>query len=563
VATPKLTPEQQREVDEQAAVQKALDDQKASLEQLSLLRGKIGLFAEFDMEQQATELTLCKSDIFYWINTYVWIYEPRSEPDVIPFKLFDYQREDIAWILENVYATIGTIQKRDLLIEKSRGIGWSWLVITVAVWFWLFYGKTTLFGSRKAEVADKLGDLDSLLEKARFIIRRLPEWQLPKGFKIDEDMTRGLIKHPSGAAIAAESSNPNFGRAGRKLFTVFDEFASWPYDEASAQAAAGATNCRIFISTPNGPFNAFAQMARWKSLNEEEQCGIKPDVRRRHWSEHPIYGAATRKDPTTGTLTSPWYREEAKRYTPDGIAAELDINYIASQKGLVFPGYVAEVHRQTGIVPDKGRPIMRIWDPGNDFFVLWMQVDKWGRVLVLDEFHCELATIRDVANAVILRSNERFPGFAFEDYGDPHGTYKQGSGSDVPEFEVLRDEFGLHIDCNAMDSLSGPLRVKTRITAIRNQLQNNCTQTRTASLLIDYKYCRLLDRALLEGYRYKIDKFTKRVWDVVDEEHPWEDAVDCLGIGIVSKLGLAVQRQPTKALSIKKNVIYWPGSRRK
>lgn len=573
-----LTPEQKQEIEDQRIWRAVKDALTADRKALVKKRAALNIWVDTSDENLTTEekiaaeIRRCASDFFYWCEWYVWTFDPREDPQVIPFKLFDYQAEDAQWVLDAINSTIGTLDKRDLLIEKSRGIGWSWLIITIAVWFLIFHNKSSLIGSRKEEEADKLNDIDTLLEKARFIIRRLPEWQLPDGMNLESGskghMGHKLIQNPKGGQIAAEASCANFGRGGRKLFVVFDEFASWAYDEASSQAAGGSTNCRIFISTPNGPFNQFAMMAR----HEQENYDIKPEVRRRHWSEHPECGAALRKD-KNNKPTSPWYRVEKKRYTPDGVAAELDINYIASQRGLVFPDYIPEWHRVKDLTADANKPIVRVWDPGNTFFVLWMQVDSHGRVLCLeelcvtdDEEHPGGATIREVANEVIRISQERFPGFEFEDYGDPAGGIKQGASAALPEWVVLHTEYGIYVDTSAFDTMPSRLRVKTRIMAIHNQLGKTCRALRTHSLLVDQQRCKHLDRALLEGYRYKVDKATKRVMEIVDEEHPYEDAVDCLGMGIVSKLGLAMKDQAVgekKHITVKKNQVRWRGNRRR
>lgn len=553
-----LTPEQQQELDDQAAAQKALDDQKAAQEALAHERECLSLVSHHP-DWQAAEWQRCKKNYFHWVKYYVWIHEPRSTPQKIPFILYDFQAEDAQWIIETAESTVNTIQKADKLCEKSRGMGWSWLVISVAVWYWLFHNKDILFGSRKLDLVDKLGDMGSLLEKARYIIRNLPEWMLPIGFDEKKHLGWLSIKNPMGGLISGESANPEFGRGDRKFFIVLDEFASWPYDDASAQACGGSTNFRLFFSTVKGPWNLFARMARQL---DEDKCPIKPEVRRRHWVEHPIFsaGLSTGKD---GKPTSPWYREECKRYDYDGIAAELDINYVTSTRGLVFNDYWVERHRKAGLKPDANRPIIRVWDPGGTFAVLFMQLDNYYRILGLRELVVSEAHIREVAEAVLAISAEHYPGFTFEDFGDPNIAYRQGSGAERPEFEVLRDDFDITVDTSALEKLQSKLRVNTRITAIKNQLAKNCVPLRTASLLIDPIGCPNLDRAFLEGYRYKIDKMTKQPLPIVDEQHPYEDVIDCLGIGIVSKLGLAVHSDAPKTTKVARNTVKWSGGNRR
>jgi phage terminase large subunit len=53
-----------------------------------------------------------------------------------------------------------------------------------SVWLWLFHpGSITGFGSRKEMLVDRSGDLQSIFEKVRTIITRLPHYVKPAGFK--------------------------------------------------------------------------------------------------------------------------------------------------------------------------------------------------------------------------------------------------------------------------------------------------------------------------------------------------------------------------------------------
>ncbi|MBS1586953.1 MAG: hypothetical protein JSS82_15565 [Bacteroidetes bacterium] len=496
----------------------------------------------------AAELKLCSDSFFYWVENYVWIEEPRSDIQKIPMLLYPYQVEAAQKILDLLDDSVKNMKKYDILVEKTRDMGWTWLLVTIAVWFWLFHNRTSLFGSRKQDLADTLGDMKSILEKGRYIIRNLPDWMLPKNMRLDKHMGHLLLRNPEGGLITGEAACPDFGRGDRKFFIVLDESASWAYDYAAAQACGNSTSVRIFISTPRGPFNKFAAMRRGED-------NVKPVILTSHWTKHPIKAAGLSRD-ENGKPTSPWYREECKNKSDDEIAAELDICYESSTKGKVFGDYVPEWHHKKGLKPQDGRPIIRVWDPGLTFFVLFLQVDSYRRVLVLREMCREDAHIRDVASEVLSVSELEFPGFTFEDYGDPNGARRQNSAMEMPEFSTLQDEFDIYVDTN-FDGATEHQRVKSRIQAIHNKLREQLAPIKSQAFLIDPDQCPILDRALSEGYRYKVDKYTKRVTEQIDEEHPYEDAVDCLGMGILATIGLGTNKASKPSLKVAKNVVNW------
>lgn len=531
------------EVKAQDLARQAIQEERKRQKDAVLKRAQVMLLCEQSAEEMAVELYMCKESFFYFLEEWCWIEEPRSEIKRIPFLAYDYQRAAAELVLKLAASTVDTIEKHDILVEKTRDMGWSWLMCALATWLFLFHDKNILFGSRVGDLADKLGDMKSLLEKCRYILRNLPSWFFHEDFNMKPSgghMGEGLIRKPSTwgtGTIAAESANPDFGRGDRKYIIILDEFASWAYDNASAQGCGSATSVRIFISTPNGPFNKFARMR-----NSDPSETIRPVIIRSHWLDHPIKraGAAIGYD---NKVTSPYYREEQKLKTADEMAAEIDICYEASTKGRVFEDYIPQMHERRGLQPTDRMPIQRIWDPGMYMYVLFAQVDKYNRVLALREVYSEDTHIRDIAEEVLYTSNKFFPNATFEDYGDSQGHTRQQASADRADYETLYDEYAISIDSEFIAHMPSHLRIPNRIQAIHNKLGQWIVATKSHGLLIDPEGCPILAKAMAEGYRYKVDKYTKKVTEKPMHEHPYCEAVDCLGYGVLAKLGSATKEQ--------------------
>ena len=188
---------------------------------------------------------LCKGDkddpaagFIFWCDNFVWIQNPRTEDYTkanVPFLLYDYQEQAAR---EIVNAIVGGY---DMPIEKSRDMGLSWLVIAIFVWGWNFHGWNLLVGSQKAENVDKRGNIKTLLEKARYIISRCPEWLVPQLTERSNDKEMLLIHPETGATFAGESNNINFGRSDRRKAILFDEFASWEQTDRAAWQSCSST----------------------------------------------------------------------------------------------------------------------------------------------------------------------------------------------------------------------------------------------------------------------------------------------------------------------------------
>jgi N-acetylmuramoyl-L-alanine amidase len=84
-------------------------------------------------------------------------------------------------------------------------------------------------------------------------------------------------------------------------------------------AVAASTPCMIYNSTPNGEFNEYY---------EKRKRAIKGELRyhRLHWRENPLY-------------TEEWYKWKCRGQSPEWIARELEIQYVTSLEGRVYPEF--------------------------------------------------------------------------------------------------------------------------------------------------------------------------------------------------------------------------------
>lgn len=272
-------------------------------------------------ELQAVILEKCRRDVVFWCNNWVWTYDPRRKPSYIPFILFPRQEEYLRW-REECYQN-----KQRGLTEKSRDMGVTWLNVVWQMHKWLFEpGFKGTFGSRKLELVDRKGDPDSIFEKMRMILDRMPSWMAPRGFKkLDHDNHLRLINPANGATITGEGGD-NMGRGGRSSVYDVDEAAFLENPQSVEAAISNNTEVIFETSTPNGEDNPFA-MRRFSG---------KVPVFTLHWKDDP------RKD-------GAWYKRMVDSLDPVTVAQEIDIDYGASKDGVVIQkGWVDAA---------KGRPL--------------------------------------------------------------------------------------------------------------------------------------------------------------------------------------------------------------
>lgn len=270
--------------------------------------------AALPSDEQHAEYEKCRADICYWFDTYVWTYNPKlgAGERWIKFTLFAKQREYLAWKQGRIDS------HEDGVLEKSRDVGATWLNVGFQLHKWIFEDDFKGgFGSATEAKLDRLGDPDTILEKGRLLLRRLPGWMLPKGF--DDRKHCGFLKfiNPENGSTITGEAGDNIGRGGRNVVYDLDEAAF--IERAEKVEAALSQNCDtvIWTSTVNGVGNTF-----WK---------------KRFGGSVSVFVIDWRDDPRK---TQAWYDAQAERFKhePSVMASEVDRDYTASVEGVVIPG---------------------------------------------------------------------------------------------------------------------------------------------------------------------------------------------------------------------------------
>lgn len=304
--------------------------------------------AENDKELQSVLLAKCSNDVLYFFNVFAWTYNPRTEPFDFPFITYPFQDE----FIKNIVLCIENEQNS--CTEKSRDMGFSWQIVGIHVWAFLFKGWSSLYGSYKEDYVDRQGNLDSFFERCRYMINRLPQWMIPNDL---QDKYMSINSQSKGAEIAGDSGQ-NFGTGGRRKFITLDEFALWNFDEKAFRKTTDITNCRIIGGTPEGKMNIYGKIMT--NHKDYEHLSIKKI--RLHWKDHPL-------------KTEQWYEDEKKKRTPLDIAKELDISYEASVTGAVYPGF-QRICRFGEYKYDPKLHTFTSWDFGRDSTaIIWVQYD--------------------------------------------------------------------------------------------------------------------------------------------------------------------------------------------
>jgi hypothetical protein len=156
-----------------------------------------------------------------FINDWGVTWDPRNVernlPTLVPFILFDRQREWVEWLIKHWRSqTPG-------LCEKSRDMGISWLAMATACTLCILYdGMAVGCGSRKEDLVDKIGTMKPLLPKARMFMKHLPE-EFRAGWVEWRDAPFMRLRFPDTDSLLTGEAGDQIGRGDREAIYLVDE----------------------------------------------------------------------------------------------------------------------------------------------------------------------------------------------------------------------------------------------------------------------------------------------------------------------------------------------------
>jgi hypothetical protein len=362
-----------------------------------------------DKDAQWAMIEACRRDIIFYINTFVFQFNPlREGHEVEPFITWNFQDnprtgafQKILWAIEN---------REDLVIEKSREMGASWMCLMVMDWICQFHpNKQFLMISRSAEAVDSFSP-NSLFWKIDFIHKYLPDWLAPHCDR--KDMYFGYPKTDS--TITGEASTKVSGTGGRATGAFLDEFSAM--DRKTAYGLLRHTRdtslCRIFNFTHRDDGDCAGELAErvdvaklrlhW-SMHPSKNAGLYQYNDTKKKVEHKRYNPETGDVETVqpfffhgtdfnfvmdGKLRSPWYDNECRvRKDSRAIAMDLDIDRMGASKQFFDQLLLSKLEREfarepvwKGDVefdPNTGKPI-RLTRKSDGRLHLWIYPDAKG-----------------------------------------------------------------------------------------------------------------------------------------------------------------------------------------
>lgn len=385
------------------------------------------------VEKQAAVLERCGADVVYWVDSFAWQYNPRSAgeftPKTGPFVTWPFQEDALHKIKDCIRTG------KDLVIEKSRDMGVSWLcMFALAHDFFFREWMKFLVISRNEDAVDNPGDSDSLFWKLDYLFQRLPDWMM-RCDRVKARRKMGFWHPVNHCGITGQATTGKAGVGGACDAMFIDEASQIKEMYEVLHRTSDTTACRIFNGTHAPGGLAFAEIT-----DRETVVGAFIQKLQLHWIEHPdkrkgLYQYDVVKNkidvldagyvypegfefeysekPTGGPnpgLRSPWYDAQVKRKGSErAVAQDLDIDRGGGSERFFDAILIRELRHTFAcdpvwkgdllFDPDTGRPLKLV--QGDGPLWLWLTPTGYDSVPPGDyALGCDVSVGRGVTNSV-------------------------------------------------------------------------------------------------------------------------------------------------------------------
>lgn len=265
----------------------------------------------------------CAAFICGWCDTYDPRVAMKGRSTWVPLVMFQRQVELVDFIFACMEGDAAG------MVEKARDMGATWVAISVTNWLYLFQsGVAVGWGSNKDAQVDILGDMDSIFERIRRQLLRIPTAFRPELVE-GVDLKFKVCHNPVNGAVVRGQGGKNIGRGGRSRVYFVDEAAHLDKPASAEAALSENTRCRIDISSVSGLGTIFHQS---RESGEEWAPGkpVRRDVTNifvMDWRDHP-------------EKTQEWYNTRRAFFKSKGqlhvVAREIDRDYAAATEGVII-----------------------------------------------------------------------------------------------------------------------------------------------------------------------------------------------------------------------------------
>lgn len=290
--------------------------------------------------------------IMHWMDTY----DPRvsNGEKWMPFVFFTRQFDYLEFLNQCIR------DGENGLVEKCRDAGATWLSCGSSVHSLLFRPNFAVgWGSRKEELVDNLGNPDSIFEKMRLLLRRLPSIFKPATFDIKKHAPFRRIINPDNGSVIMGEAGDNIGRGGRTSLYFKDESAHYERPELIEAALGDNTNVQIDISSVNGIGNVFYRRRQagkiWHPGAEIEKGFTRVFII--DWKDHPAKSQS-------------WYDTRRARYEREGMLhvfkQEVDRDYAGAVSNVIIAAEWVEASVNAHLSIPVLKDVPNTWAAGLD-----------------------------------------------------------------------------------------------------------------------------------------------------------------------------------------------------